>query len=369
MYRGIRRKRSTPLSKVLLTASLLVGAFASPAEADPTMKVPIFPNASSPSWPRQVFYSYDLKLKLHPAKFDNSPLPSPSFQVKADGSLITATGKNFISQSISIGSLEEIHESTGQASIRIEPDAGDTFIPTVNWLKLTAKANVQPNCAKEKDSCKDISALANVKIGDYGANDQYPKISGTLPVSSVISSSVTDPQTIKFQYSIMPEDNTNYEFSPFTIGFYMPTPTSLDANLIFKASDLYATEFKIFGGIPGQEMVCLLDSTSSSCDSTFVDTYRSAILSQWHYEPTLLGYILDSPLLFPEIGYRFVGSASHPSYTTTSSTFYSDPASGVEAVPVPLPVLGIGAAFGYTRRLRMLSERRRKHLETLRPHN
>jgi hypothetical protein len=351
MFQAIRRKNATVLSKALLSVSLLAGASVSPATAKDNVKVPIYPNPyPKPSWPVKVTYSYDLKVKLHPPKFDNSIIPSPDFNVKQDGSLVTASGNNYISHSISVGSLEEIHESTGQARVRIEPTAPDVNSVLANWLLLTAKADVQPKCAKEKDSCKDISASANVKIGTFEANDTFPRISGTLPVGSVTTSSVNDPKTVDFQYSIMPGDDLINEFSPFTIGFYMPGPTSLKANLIFKASDLYTTEFKIFGGTPN-ENTCYLTSATSQCDPTFVDSYESELLSQWHYEPALLSYILDSPLLFPEIGYKFIGSTP-PAYTTTSTELFGDPASADEVVPGPLPILGVGMGFGFSRKLR-----------------
>jgi hypothetical protein len=238
---------------------------------------------------------------------------------------------------------KETHGTKSKHSVGIE-FSNPPFEQNVTWtLKPTAK--IQPICNPAVEKCSEVSA-STTALFSYGGKQQGLRT-----------------ETVKLTKA----------------GFVIPQPQPkkdpvitlyLDEQAFFSA-DIFATiplvpgleptlhaEFSFGTLAPGYDLTLFYEGLSCglatcSSDTSFLNSLQSIVSTgpggNWSFDPVLKVFTPNNDIGLPDFIYTN-SISKEGNGTFGASTQGSDP--DVERVPGPLTILGIGAAFGFSRKLR-----------------
>jgi|694.fasta_scaffold99908_3 hypothetical protein len=229
------------------------------------------------------------------------------------------------------------------------------------WTGLTT-AKIEANCPKNPPKpCEPISAKTTLAVGDEKA------VSVTGKEAEVYNKLTMSDKTTAFHFdskdpnpSVL--DTVELNLSPVFAGVTGLSSKVFSIDLIGspgRGGTIPSLTVEPIFENPSSYLVELLYGTNTcslsvGCDAAFIDAVKLGIASSYYYNDSLQAFVLLDSLesvALPTASFTYVGLS--PATSTLFSPSTSPPVSSdVEVVPAPLPLLGAGAAFGYSRKLR-----------------
>jgi hypothetical protein len=240
------------------------------------------------------------------------------------------------------GILEKI-KINGVLNATASPKCPQPDVPkTCRGIKATTSLTIQGVTRKTVDDLTvekfqaGIPAGNNVKVNRIGPRAVSPQVFTSIDLEPIGS-----PDEL---------------FHVFSAAFYSnaepgATPSlNVDLDIGPHPDQLRSYDVKLtYSGLE-----CILTSSTPACGASFLDSLIAGLTSAsyWNYNSVLDLWELTSDLYYPEVAsYTYLlGPDSGETGFNVSSPPIVDP--DVESVPGPLPLLGVSAAFGYSRKLR-----------------
>ena len=224
------------------------------------------------------------------------------------------------------------------------------ILRSFDW-KIGAWVALSEACNENIATCLPVSAKTIISVRDVElppaetspiqerAIPQATTISLELPTKRVAGSlfaeTVSPSHSIQNLYSweLYTEEVLGVPKVAFGIVFGEPGVAPIFSDLAFS-----------YGGD-----TCVLSSSSTTCSLSFVDSVIAGITSpaNWLFDPATNSFISTTDIDFPTAS---VVNSTSPYNIVDGLPFADD--SGIETVPAPLPLLGVGAALGFSRKLR-----------------
>jgi hypothetical protein len=225
------------------------------------------------------------------------------------------------------------------------------------FLKGTfhADAGVFPECTPSLVKCGPIGALARVSVGEEKAQAKVGIVDDPVVIPKGNRVGIGSPA--HFNVSIAPSNFQDEVMRVMDLGLSTYLDTSgnsiLKADWQFGPSSDQLRSYNVSISYAGQ--TCTLTSATPDCTNAFLDTISSGFtaLDFWSFDSGTKEYALLDDLAMPGFSYEYAGGSSvtnEQSLTVTSGATGQD--NDTEQVPGPLPLLGVGVAFGYSRKLR-----------------
>ena len=240
-----------------------------------------------------------------------------------------------------LGGDKEVHGTISKHSVRLD------FKPPsdrkVKWT-LTPTATIEPSCKPNVEKCTNVTATTTVKIS-YG---------------DIVQGETTATVTLDKDGKVIPQDPPAKD--P-VITLYLDDQAFFSADIFATSASASGLEPTLhadfsFGTLaPGYDLTLFYGGLScglATCasDTSFLNSLQSVVSTgpggNWSFDPVLQEFTPKNDIVLPD--FLYTNSINQGATGTFGAdTGASDP--GVE-VPGPLPILGIGAAFGYCRKLR-----------------
>lgn len=290
----------------------------------------------------QVKYKVDFNLIAHPdasyhvesSLFDDSQLPA-------------ITVKKSLGNGWSLDAPDDRKETHGttsdhEAIIKFVQSPADTS--AYDWY-LDTTATINPSCVLNDGICGAVSAISKVTLY-YDAVAQGEKIF-TANINKVGTKIKADASANKDPVFTLSLDETTF----FTAYIYAKSPLAPGLEPTLNADFSFGTldpEFELFLIHPGY--YCAL--TTCSSNAPFLSSLQSIVSTgpggNWSFDSGINAFIPNNDITLPAFVYN---KSSNPQATASLGigTQGSDP--GVE-VPGPVPILGIPAFLGFSRKLR-----------------
>ena len=286
--------------------------------------------------------------------------PTPPTQKQIDYSAVQLGA---VGTSLSLGDDYD-HGSSSKHDFRVTTiqrdnvyDKDENIIsnPVTDWfgfglVDLAAKCNNQ-----DKKLCQDITAFTELSVAGVTRRGEIKPMPEPKPQELGTNS------TTKASYKLAPVKpsttlGARLESNVLDVLFFVKDTalgTKPAVDLVFgpKESEkveswTYQLEYEFNG------LVCILNPVNTLCPEIFVTSLSNYLTdeSRWSYDPVNESWSAIDYLSMPELSATGLLDNNYPEDSLT--TTISIPSNGLEQVPAPLPLVGVGAAFSYSRKLR-----------------
>ena len=293
--------------------------------------------------------------------FDSGSLPDP---MESRAYVTEASTKRSLPGDSSDPEHPESHGSSSTHSFGISGKR-DRLLKKI-YIEGILNATANPECPKPDDpkTCRGIIATTSLtiqgvtrKIVDDSSEQKFQAgiPAGNNVKVNRISPRAASPQvfaSIDLEPIGSPEELLHVFSAAFSSNAEPGATPSLNVDLDIGPHHDQLRSYDVKLTYSGLE--CILTSSTPTCGASFLGSLIAGLTSSsyWNYNSVLDLWELTSDLYYPEVvSYKYLlGSDSGETGFNVSSSPIVDP--DVESVPGPLPLLGVGAAFGYGRKLR-----------------
>lgn len=258
-------------------------------------------------------------------------------------------GQSFIS--MALGEKEKHGTySSHAAGVRWEADKVQT-----TW-ELLANAVIVPNCPKGAKDCGEVTASTTAKLSYDGI--QRGELTKTVTVREKTGEIMPQKADKKDPRIALYLDNQ--EFFSVDIFATESLSTGLDPTL--------HADFSFGTLTPGYDLTLFYGGFScglSTCSSnpSFMNSLQSIISTgptgNWEFDPIANRFINKNDITLPSLIYENPNSLSNLASFGASAEGSSP---GVERVPTPLPILGVGLSGALVKRLKISSRQLKRRV-------
>ena len=207
--------------------------------------------------------------------------------------------------------------------------------PTVPCQEITAFTELSVAGVTRRGEIKPMPELSPQEVGTNSTPKTSYKLAPVIPsttLGSSLESNVLDVLFFVKDTALGTKPAVELVFGP-------KEPEKAE-------SWTYQLEYEFNG------LICILNPANSSCPYTFATSLSNYLTdeSRWSYDPVNGSWSAIDYLTMPKLSATGLLGNNYPEDILTTTV--SVPSNGLENVPSPLPILGVGAAFGYSRKLR-----------------
>jgi hypothetical protein len=260
------------------------------------------------------------------------------------------------SGSDNVWSFTDIHGSIG--NYYIDWQYTNPILSFSTFWTVKPRVVIEPNCISNQATCQPITGYLPIswKNGPVAINPRTPAIERGAPIGTTIplGSSSRVPENMGYTLSIQPDGLPAELQRIYELDFFTSLDSSgvpiLGVDLELGRLSSQDSSFNLLIEYDGAS--CVIDSFTTACSDAFAASVSSALVdpSKWSLNHDIGAFVSLVPIDFPRVTASYAGS-SNPTAAILIDQNLQGEAKETE-VPGPLPLLGLGAAFGYSRKLR-----------------